>query len=494
MNKPELAEHPERWCWITLDQILESIEAGKSFKCDERPPQDGEVGVIKVSAVTWGEFDASESKTCMDPDRIDPRFFIQPGDFLFSRANTIDLVGACVIVRSVSRRLMLSDKILRFRFAGVEPKWVLYALRSKHGRREIERLATGNQESMRNIGQDRIRQIRIPLAPLSEQKRIVAEIDKQFTRLDAGVEALKRVQAQLKRYRASVLKAACEGRLVPTEAERARREKRDYEPADQVLARNKMEIAVLGTESVPLPEGWCWTTIARTIEIIDYRGRTPPYSEAGIPHLRSSNVRDGRVVWENLRFVTQATYDQYMTRGIPRVGDLLFSTEAPLGELAPVPDAPFSLAQRLMVLRPDQRVWNAAFLMYQMMSPSFRARLTQQGTGSTVTGVSSRNFQPLPLAVPPLAEQRRIVSEVEERLSATSAAASMIDASLRRAGSLRYAVLKAAFEGSLVPQDPRDEPASKLLERISAAAENKPLPKQGRAKQTTAVPKMKATR
>ena len=83
----------------------------------------------------------------------------------------------------------------------------------------IERLSNGNQQSMRNIGQDRIRKIRVPLAPLPEQHRIVAEIETQFTRLDAVVTAFKRVQANLKRYRASVLQAACTGRLVPTEAE-----------------------------------------------------------------------------------------------------------------------------------------------------------------------------------------------------------------------------------------------------------------------------------
>lgn len=105
------------------------------------------------------------------------RFLIAPGDFLFSRANTIELIGACVIARSVTLKVMLSDKILRFRFMpAVAPDWVLIWLRSQFGRREIERLATGNQMSMRNIGQDRIRQIAIRIPPLTEQTRIVAEV------------------------------------------------------------------------------------------------------------------------------------------------------------------------------------------------------------------------------------------------------------------------------------------------------------------------------
>ena len=116
----------------------------------------------------------------------------------------------------------------------------------------------------------------LPLPPLPEQRRIVAEIEKQFTRLDASVAALKRTQANLKRYRASVLKAACEGTLVPTEAELARAEGRDYEPADRLLDRilaerrarwesqdkrrgQYKEPAAPDTSDLPeLPEGWVW--------------------------------------------------------------------------------------------------------------------------------------------------------------------------------------------------------------------------------------------
>jgi hypothetical protein len=200
---PSITESPEGavttksqndWTWNTLGSVLKSIDTGKSFRCEERPPHSHETGVIKVSAVTWGTYDESESKTCVDASRINAQYLVNQGDFLFSRANTIQLIGACVIADNVTRRMMLSDKILRSRFkSDVVPKWVLYWLRSTPGHREIERLSTGNQESMRNIGQDRIRQIQIPVAPLSEQHRIVAEIEKQFTRLDAGVAAFKRV-------------------------------------------------------------------------------------------------------------------------------------------------------------------------------------------------------------------------------------------------------------------------------------------------------------
>jgi len=210
----------ERWTRTTLGSVLTKIEAGKSFKCEERPPLSREVGVVKVSAVTWGTFDEKETKTCLDKSRVDERYFIKPGDFLFSRANTIDLVGACVIASRITLKLMLSDKILRFRFTdAVTPQWILYWLRSEYGRAEIQRLSTGNQESMRNIGQDRIRKISIALPPIREQQRIVAEVERRLSVVDELEVVVNANLQRAIRLRQSILQRAFEGTLLRTKKE-----------------------------------------------------------------------------------------------------------------------------------------------------------------------------------------------------------------------------------------------------------------------------------
>ncbi len=230
-------ELPTGWVVTPLAELLTHIETGKSFKCEERPPDADEVGVVKVSAVSWGEYRERESKTCMDVDRVNPDIFVRPGDFLFSRANTIDLVGACVIARHVTQRVMLSDKILRFQFAVDELKtWVLHFLRSKSGRAQIEMLASGNQESMRNIGQERIGQIQVPLPPRVELARIVAKVEETHSVLDAAAAELKAACEKLQRYRQSLLKAAFAGQLVPQVPA--------DEPASALLARVRAERAV----------------------------------------------------------------------------------------------------------------------------------------------------------------------------------------------------------------------------------------------------------
>jgi len=211
-----LPELPEGWIWASVDCLLSDIETGKSFKCDERPPGLTEIGVVKVSAVSWGEYNEEKSKTCTDPERHNRALYIREGDFLFSRANTIELVGACVIAKSVSLQVMLSDKILRFVFALDDMKsWLLYFLRCELGRSQIELLASGNQESMRNIGQERIRQISLPLPPASEMKNILELLEQQFeaaTQQDDSITiSLKQSAAQRK----NILKAAFSGQLVP---------------------------------------------------------------------------------------------------------------------------------------------------------------------------------------------------------------------------------------------------------------------------------------
>jgi type I restriction enzyme S subunit len=225
---------PQGWVWASVDCLLNNIETGKSFKCDERPPKMGEIGVVKVSAVSWGEYDEQESKTCTTENNVNPELFVKAGDFLFSRANTVELVGACVVARTVTLDVMLSDKILRLVLVQDDLKpWLLYLLRSQLGRMQIELLASGNQESMKNIGQDRIRSIAIPIGPHAEIIEAMRLAEKGFSQAallrDNFETALKQSAAQRK----NILKAAFAGELVPQDPL--------DEPASALLARIKAD-------------------------------------------------------------------------------------------------------------------------------------------------------------------------------------------------------------------------------------------------------------
>lgn len=233
---------PEEWKWVSLGTILQKIEAGKSFRCEEHPPVIGEVGILKVSAVSWGEFLENESKTVTAADRINPVFLIEKGDFLFSRANTLELVGRSVVVKKVSKKLMISDKTLRFKFLPMINKYyILYFLRTHLGRKQIGELSTGNQDSMRNIGQARIKQICSPLCSLPEQHAIVREIESRLSVCDKVEESISQGLKKAEALRQSILKKAFEGKLLSVaEIEKCKAEE-DYEPASVLLERIKAE-------------------------------------------------------------------------------------------------------------------------------------------------------------------------------------------------------------------------------------------------------------
>ena len=336
----------------------------------------------------------------------------------------------------------------------------------------------------------------IPVASLPEQRRIVAEIEKQFTRLDASVAALRRTQANLKRYRASVLRAACSGELVSTEAELARAEGREYEPAGVLLGRilaerrarwesqenrrgKYKEPAAPDTSDLPpLPEGWTWATVDQMIVRSEYGTSVKcSYESDGIPVLRIPNIVGSEIDLTDLKFANQSLpVDD--DRAL-QVGDVLMcrtnGSISLIGKTAVIkrPLEPHhSFASYLLRFRfvdcPPLSDWFHLFTTSQL-GRNYIEREAASSAGQHNVSLSLIHRMAVP--VPPLAEQHRIVAEVERRLSVIQQAETAVEASVQRAERLRQSILKRAFAGELVPQDPRDEPASVLLERIRAQRE-----------------------
>ena len=225
----------ESWEEITWGSFIEKIEAGKNWNALGRPPKNGEFGVVKVSAVTWGEFLEDESKTCTEESQWNEEKRISVGDFLFSRANTIQLVGNCVIVKDVKRKLMLSDKILRFSFSErVYDFFALWYTRTSSYRKQIESVASGNQDGMRNISQNNMKTIIFPLPTIPEQHEIVRLIDDLLAREHSAQQAAEQALASIDLMKKSILARAFRGELGTNKASEASA----LELLRQVLAEN----------------------------------------------------------------------------------------------------------------------------------------------------------------------------------------------------------------------------------------------------------------
>lgn len=179
------------------------------------------------------------------------------------------------------------------------------------------------------------------------------------------------------------------------------------------------------TELGVLPDEWEIKPIEFFLDrIIDYRGKTPLKADCGIPLLTAKNVREGYLVEEPKEFIDVKDYETWMTRGIPEPGDVMFTTEAPLGNVAFVPSEKIALAQRIIVLCPNKQKLHNKFLLYALMFPQNKHRLELKSTGSTVLGVKQSEFRKLEFATPPLPEQRciaEILSTVDETIEHTEA-------------------------------------------------------------------------
>jgi type I restriction enzyme S subunit len=257
------------------------------------------------------------------------------------------------------------------------------------------------------------------------------------------------------------------------------------------------------------PKHWAWRRLAELVLFIDYRGKTPVKTNNGVRLLTAKNIRKGYISIRPEEFIAEDSYQQWMTRGIPQIGDVLFTTEAPLGNAAVLElKERVALAQRTINFRPFAD-YDPKFMVLCICSRPYQELLINHATGMTATGIKSAKLKYLPFPVPPLDEQRRIVSKVHDLISLCDELAAQQQAQHDAAAQfqrsalhhltihgnqttiitrwqrvsdhfhwlhdspdsitqIRQAILHLAVQGRLIPQNPKDEPAEKLLARLRA--------------------------
>ena len=346
-------------------------------------------------------------------------------------------------------------------------------------------------------------QFKISFPPLPEQHRIVAKIEELFTKLDAGISALHKAQSQLKRYRQSVLKAAFDGKLTETwRAEnqekiepasvlferilKERREKWEAEQLEQMKAKGKMpkddkwkakykEPITPDTSDLPkLPNGWKWVKLGQITYLIT-KGSSPRwqgfnYVDRGIFFLRSQNVGWGELDLSDIAHLPEA-FNEKVRKSILKEGDVLLNlVGASIGRAAIASNEleGANMNQAVALIRLMKDGLDNKFLMDYLLSPDAQSIIHGKKVDVARANLSLTDVSEFAVPLPPLLEQQAIVSEVEARLSIADEVEKTIRVELKRAGQLRQSILKKAFSGELVPQDPNDESASVLLERIKA--------------------------
>jgi type I restriction enzyme S subunit len=430
--------------------------------CAPRVSQDGPKGRREFVYVDISSIDR-ETKQIVDPKTLPAskapsraRQVLKRGDVLVSM--TRPNLNAVAIVPPSLDGAIGSTGFHVLRAKDTDPAFLFYAVQTPAF---IDAMCQKVQGALYPAVRPRdISSFCIPCPSRNEQLGIVAEIEKQFTRLDAGVAALRRVQANLKRYRAAVLKAACEGRLVPTEVELARAEGRTYETGEQLLARiladrrknwhgrgKYKEPAVPDTTNLPLlPEGWTWVTMPQLGELARGKSKHRPRDDAKLyggpyPFIQTGDVRKSNgTVCDYTQ--TYSEFGLQQSRLWP-AGTLCITIAANIAETgilnfdACFPDSVVGFVQ-------DVGPSTTRYLEFFVRTA--REKLEQFAPATAQKNINLDVLQKVAIPLPPLAEQARIVAEVERRLSIIEELEAAVAPNLQRATRLRQSVLRRAFE------------------------------------------------
>ncbi|MEZ5643817.1 MAG: restriction endonuclease subunit S [Burkholderiaceae bacterium] len=461
----------DRWPEVRIADVADLVRGVTYAKDDARSSeQDGYVPVLRATNI-------QAARLVLDSDLV---FVPEANVSATQKLRAGDIV---VATSSGSKHLVGKSALLGHDWGGsfgafcaairpaesVDPRYLASFLQSPSYWKQIGEKSMG--VNINNLRRGDIESVQLPLPDLDEQRRIVADIDKQFSRLDEAVASLQRVKANLKRYKAAVLKAAVEGRLVETEASIARREGRNPESGETLLARilqrraekwsGKGEVPTIKLSSkadLPsLPDGWTWCAFGVLGEDPFSTVQTGPFGAqlhntdfcaSGVPVIAVGNLTGTGFKREGLYFVGRAKADQ-LARYDVWAGDILFARSgATLGKVCVAPDdvADWRMTGHILRARLHNDFLDPHIAVYALSSmPAVTRQVFASVRGATRPGFNTTLLESIWIPVPPRVEQVRIVAEVERRLSILSGIEADVEKNLRHARALRQAVLSKSF-------------------------------------------------
>lgn len=463
---------PQNWIRTSIEHVSEIIR-GISFPKNARvqSPRDGYIACLRTKnvqdEVDWSSLWFIPKKLAKNQEKI-----VRKGDILISNSNSLKLVGKVAQVRKLEHPATLGAFISLIRVnEKINKSFIYYQLCSYEMQSNFKKIAS-TTTNISNISTSKIKKSPIYLAPFNEQNLIVFKIEELLTKLDAGVNSLQKVKAQWQQYRQAVLKYAFSGELT----EEWRRTHKDMIiPASTLLERIKTErnnnssrtksekLLPIDSSTLPIiPEKWTWVRTADICKGIvpgrdkpkDFKGDIPWITLPDVDELYISRSK------KNLG-LTKEDAEKVGMKVMPK-GTVLMSCVGRFGIICiagcpVVPNQQFHGFICSDNIRPE---YVAFSLMAQIK------QMKELSSATTIAYLNKTKCNSITLPLAPIAEQHRIVEEIEQRFSTADEIEKTALNCIKQSERLRESILKIAFEGKLVAQDFLDEPAEKLLERI----------------------------
>jgi len=367
----------------------------------------GNVHFVRISDIGDDAFLDETTTPMIDVDSsVITNFSIKQNDFLFARTG-----GAgrfCLVNKDIHG--IFASYLIRFRFnKNYDSNFLRYFFISDSFQFELKSKIHGGVNQ--NVHAENIKDCLVPEITLPEQKRIVAILDKAFAAI-----AKAKVNAE----------------------QNLKNAKEIFESYLQGVFENK-------------GEGWEECNLEDNIKLIDYRGRTPLKTESGVRLITAKNVKLGFLQLEPQEFIAEDNYESWMTRGIPNIGDVIFTTEAPLANVAQIEtDKKLAFAQRIIVMQPNRRKLNPTFLKYMLLSIPIRKKILEKGTGATVVGIKSSLLKKISIYFPKSIEKQQIIVRQLDALSAeTKKLEAIYQQKIDNLEEMKKSILQKAFSGQL---------------------------------------------
>ena len=405
-------EIPENWEWVRLGEIIE-LQSGQDFPKSKYSDTDKEGIPYITGASCFTKNGVLENRWTRFPKCIATK-----GDILLvCKGSGYGKITICNLQEvHIARQIMAIKRNKYLNLSYIES--FLMA--------RIKLIKENGQGLIPGISRDIVLNLLFPLPPLAEQQRIADKVSAFFSHLDAIDKAYEEYRELQQIMKAKLLELAIQGKLTDQRKEDgdARDLLKEIQAEKEKLIKEKKikkekSLPEIEADEIPfaIPKNWVWVRLNSIYNFIDYRGKTPKKLTEGIPLVTAKNVRMGYNDYSVKDFISAEEFKLRQSRGISHKGDLLFTTEAPLGNVSLADLDCFSTGQRLI----DFQAYNSLavsnkLFMYFIMSSFFQQALIDNQTGTTVAGIKASRLKAILIPLPPLAEQKRIVAKLDELL------------------------------------------------------------------------------